>query len=288
MSTVRIWNGVVTLTAAFYLFCGPVYAETDVEKRAAAFKSGHEDKAAAVPAKVDHGASPAEGQHGVAAKKVKQVKTAAKPHAVSTGVSHGADHGTAVVAEEALAKLLQGNKRYVAGKPLHPNHAAKRRAQVANGQQPFAIIVSCSDSRVPPEVLFDQGLGDLFVVRSAGHVVDDFALGSIEYAVEHLGTKLIVVLGHERCGAVDATVKGGEAPGHIKSVVEAIRPAVAKARGKHGDVLCNAVKSNVKMVAEKIKASGSILAEPIEDGLLKVVGAYYDLDTGTVEMTYKP
>lgn len=286
MSTVRIWKGIVTLTTAFYLLSGlVVYAQSDVEKRAAAFKSGHDDKVTSEHAAADHGAPPAKDEHVVAPKKVKH---AAKPHAPDAAASHSDDHGSGITAEESLEKLLQGNKRYVAGKSLHPNNSAKRRTQVATGQHPFAIIVSCSDSRVPPEVLFDQGLGDLFVIRSAGHVVDDFALGSIEYAVEHLGSKLIVVLGHERCGAVDATVKGGEAPGHVKNVVEAIRPAVAKARGKHGDVLCNAVKSNVKMTAEKIRGSGPILAEPIGDGLLKIVGAYYDLDSGAVEMTYKP
>ena len=288
MSTVRIWKGIVTLSTVFYLLSGLVYAESDVEKRAAAFRSGHDDKATAEHGKGAHAAPPVKDDHVTAPKKAKHAKHAAKHHAPAAAASHGDDHGAGLDAEEALAKLLQGNKRYVAGKPLHPNNSAKHRTQVATGQHPFAIIVSCSDSRVPPEVLFDQGLGDLFVIRSAGHVVDDFALGSIEYAVEHLGSKLIVVLGHERCGAVDATVKGGEAPGHIKSVVEAIRPAVAKAKGKHGDVLCNAVKSNVKMTAEKIKGAGPILTEPIEDGLLKIVGAYYDLDTGAVEMTYKP
>jgi carbonic anhydrase len=195
--------------------------------------------------------------------------------------------------EEALKKLLAGNKRYVTEKVSGPNRSSKRRAELAKGQHPFAVIVSCSDSRVPPELLFDQGVGDLFVVRTAGNVVDDIAIGSIEYAVEHLGTRLIVVLGHERCGAVDATVKGGEAPGKIKNVVEAIKPAVEKARAKgpgdHGcDLLCSAVKTNVKMVAEKLRSGSPILAEFIEDGMLKTVGAYYDLDSGSVSLTYKP
>ena len=110
-----------------------------------------------------------------------------------------------------------------------PNQGVERRKELVEGQHPFAIILCCSDSRVPPEVIFDQGLGDLFIVRTAGNVFDNIALGSIEYAVEHLEVPLLVVLGHGQCGAVTATVEGGHAPGHISNVVEAIQPAVVKA-----------------------------------------------------------
>jgi carbonic anhydrase len=133
--------------------------------------------------------------------------------------------------DQALQELMNGNKRYVAAELAHPNQTAARRAEVAKGQDPFAIIVGCSDSRVPPEIIFDQGLGDLFVTRVAGNIVDDVVLGSIEYAAEHLGVPLIVVLGHKRCGAVEAAAKGGDAPVHIRSLVEAIKPAIKKAKG---------------------------------------------------------
>jgi carbonic anhydrase len=138
------------------------------------------------------------------------------------------DPGAVTAAAEAnspLARLEEGNRRAASNHSTHPHASSARRGEVAQSQSPFAVIVSCSDSRVPPELLFDQGYGDLFVIRIAGNVVEDTALGSIEYAVEHLGAKLLVVLGHERCGAVKATVDGGEAPGHIGSIVNAIKPA---------------------------------------------------------------
>ena len=192
--------------------------------------------------------------------------------------------GPGISTDQTLQKLTDGNRRYVAAKSVHPNQTAARRADVAEGQHPFAVIVSCSDSRVPPEVVFDQGVGDLFVVRVAGHIVDDVALGSIEYAVAHLGAPLIVVLGHERCGAVDAAVKGGEAHGHIGSLVEAIQPAVKKAKGRPGDALDNAVRANVKYVVGKLRSAGPFLDARVRKGALKIVGARYDLDDGKVEV----
>ena len=189
--------------------------------------------------------------------------------------------------EAALTKLLDGNSRYIGAKPIHPNQASDTRIKTANEQKPFAIIVTCSDSRVPPEILFDQGIGDLFVIRIAGNIVDDNALGSIEYAAEHLGTNLVVVLGHERCGAVGATVKGGEAPGHIASLVKTIKPAVEKARKEKGDLLENSIKNNAIAVAQKIKNSKPILSEMIKEGKLKVVSARYDLDDGKVTLYEK-
>jgi carbonic anhydrase len=134
--------------------------------------------------------------------------------------------------KEAHKMMIEGNKRYVAGKASHKNQDSTRRMDVTGGQHPFAVVISCSDSRVPPEIIFDQGIGDLFVIRLAGNIVDDAALGSIEYAIEHLGTKYIMVMGHESCGAVKATVQGGEAPGHIGSIVKAIQPAIDSVRGR--------------------------------------------------------
>ena len=201
-------------------------------------------------------------------------------------------HKTPIDAEEAIKRLLDGNRSYIEGKNSANHRTAKRRIEVSKGQHPIAIIVGCSDSRVPPEILLDQGIGDLFVVRSAGNVIDDIAIGSIEYAVEHLGVQLIMVLGHERCGAVDATQKEGVVGGKLKSVIDAIKPAVEKAKAKeqtHGcDILCSSVKNNARMVAEKIKKSSPVLSETIENGMLRVVGAYYELDSGIVSLTYKP
>ena len=193
-----------------------------------------------------------------------------------------AAEGSAVSGNVAQQKLIDGNKRYVDARPSHPNQTAQHRTEVSKGQHPFAAIVSCADSRVPPEILFDQGLGDLFVIRLAGNVMDDAALASLEYAVEHLGVKYIMVLGHERCGAVEATLKGGEAPGHIGSLVKAIQPAVEKTKNQPGDPLDNAVRANVTMVVHQLKSSAPILEELVKKGNLTVVGARYDLDDGGV------
>ena len=186
--------------------------------------------------------------------------------------------------DQALRDLVAGNKRYAAARSIYPHQTAARRTQVARGQHPFAVILGCSDSRVPPEIVFDQGLGDLFVIRVAGNIVDDTVLGSIEYAAEHLGVRLVMVLGHKRCGAVDAAVKRGEAAGHISSLAEAIRPAVEKARGQPGDLLDNAVKANVERVVGQLQLSEPILVKLVKEGRLNIVGAYYDLESGVVDL----
>ncbi len=193
-----------------------------------------------------------------------------------------AGKGEAVNGEVARQKLADGNRRYAEGRLSRPNQTAERRAEVAKGQHPFAAILTCSDARVPPEVIFDQGLGDLFVVRLAGNILNDAALGSLEYAVEHLGVKHIMVLGHERCGAVTATIKGGEVSGPIGSLVKAIRPAVDKVKNQPGDLVENAVRANVSMAVQQLKSSGPILAELVKQGALTIDGAVYDLDDGKV------
>ncbi len=189
-----------------------------------------------------------------------------------------------VTADAALAKLMDGNRRFVAGRHENSSRSPERRAELTQTQKPSAIIVSCSDSRVGPEVVFDQGLGDIFVIRTAGEVLDAPGLGSIEYAVEHLGSPLILVLGHERCGAVSAAVASGHAPGHINALVSAIRPAVEETKGQPGDHVDNAVRANVRRVVRQLKNSQPILAEFSHAGKVKIVGAYYDLDTGAVVM----
>ena len=196
-----------------------------------------------------------------------------------------------VSAEDAL----QGNKRHIVAKLSDPGKDEDLRTEVAKGQHPIAVILSCSDSPVPPEVIFDQGLGDLFVIRTPGHVADEVAIGRIQYAVEHLGVQLIMVLGHEKCGVVDATIKSMDDPAHkegdvciICGIVDAIKPAVVKAKARDGDLLDNSVEANVNLVAEKVMSSRPVFAELAADGKLKVVGGYYDLDSGAVTLTYNP
>jgi carbonic anhydrase len=187
-----------------------------------------------------------------------------------------------ISSDQALQQLMEGNQRYAASQLLHPHQSAERRTEVAQGQQPFAAVVGCSDSRVPPEIIFDRGLGDLFVTRLAGNLVDDLALGSLEYAVEHLGVCLIMVLGHKRCGAVAAAVEGGEAPGHIGHLLRAIEPAVMQVKNQPGDLLDRAIKINIARIVGRLRSSRPILGKMIDEGQLKIVGAYYNLDNGKV------
>jgi carbonic anhydrase len=186
--------------------------------------------------------------------------------------------------EQALQKLIEGNKRFSSSKQSHPNQDREHRQGLAKGQKPFAVIVGCSDSRIPPEIIFDQGLGDLFVIRVAGNIVDDVALGSIEYAVDHLGAQLIVVLGHSKCGAVTATVQGGAVHGHIKSIVQAIEPAIDPARKEPGDLTDNTIKANARLVASQIQSSQPILSELVSNGKITVLSAYYDIENGEVHI----
>ena len=187
-----------------------------------------------------------------------------------------------VTADSVLAELTAGNAHHIAHRYQHPHETIERQRELASGQSPHAEILSCADSRVPPELIFDQGLGDLFIIRVAGNVVSDTELGSLEYGAEHLHVPLLVVLGHQHCGAVTAAVEGGEAEGHIAALVNLLRPAVEKTRGMPGDHVENAVKANVEMVVKQLRASTPILAKLVSEGKLKVVGAVYSLDTGKV------
>ena len=184
--------------------------------------------------------------------------------------------------EKILGELLEGNRRFFEEEQIHPRGSSSRRREVAGGQHPTAVVVSCSDSRVPPEILFDHGLGDLFVVRTAGNVLDDTVLGSIEYAVTHLGVRLLVVLGHTNCGAVGAALGGGEAEGHLGSVIKMLMPAVDEVRHLGGDTYDLAAQRNVKLMVEALKSSEPILA-PLK-GELDIIGCYYDLDSGKVSV----
>jgi carbonic anhydrase len=198
---------------------------------------------------------------------------------------HGA---SSITADAALDRLMKGNKRYVAHKEIHPDNSLARRKELLKGQNPFALILGCADSRVPPELVFDQGLGDLFVIRDAGNVVDDEVLGSIEYAVEHLKTPLIVVLGHDKCGAVTAAVEKAEAPGHIRTVVEYIRPSVEESANEPGDKVHNCVVANARRIARMIRESEPILKEAVANGKIKVVAANYEIETGRVVLLDVP
>jgi carbonic anhydrase len=190
-------------------------------------------------------------------------------------------------ADQSLSRLLAGNARFVAYKEQHPDESAMRRRELVSGQHPFAVILGCADSRVAPELLFDEGLGDLFVIRVAGNIVDDAVLGSIEYAVEHLGTKLIVVLGHEKCGAVSAAVASESAPGHLAALVSAIRPSVLATASAPGDKVHNCVVENVRRVARQIRESEPVLKEAGQRSGVKVIAADYELDTGKVRLLDK-
>ena len=191
--------------------------------------------------------------------------------------------------DEAIALLKEGNRRFVSGEPGRPALSnAARRASLAQAQRPFCVLVGCSDSRVSPELLFGVGLGELFIVRNAGNVVDLAAMGSIEYGVSVLGAPLVLVLGHERCGAVQAAVSVVENdatfPGSIGQMIEPIIPAVLRAR-RDGmdDLLDRSVRANVARVVERLRHTEQMLMKPQTDGTLKIIGARYDLDDGNVE-----
>lgn len=196
--------------------------------------------------------------------------------------------------DEALDRLRQGNQRHLRGEAIQQHRTnAERRAALAEAQRPFCVLVGCSDSRVPPEVLFGCGLGELFIVRNAGNVVDLAAMGSIEYGVVVLGAPLVVVLGHERCGAVQAAVNVVEQdaayPGSIGQMIEPIIPAVLRARREgEGDLLDRSVRHNVHRIVDRLRHTEQLLLAPQQQGRLKIVGARYDLDDGSVEFFDAP
>ncbi|HEY9634746.1 MAG TPA: carbonic anhydrase [Coleofasciculaceae cyanobacterium] len=186
--------------------------------------------------------------------------------------------------DAALKRLLDGNQRFVKQKSKHPDQSRSRIKEVAQAQHPFATVLSCADSRVTPEILFDEGIGDLFDIRVAGNIVTPEVLGSLEYAVAILGTPVLMVLGHERCGAVTAAVQGERLPGHIGSFVKPIKPVISRTKGQPGDPVDNAVIANVQYQLEKLKRSSPILSGRSQEGKLKIVGGRYDLDTGEVTL----
>jgi carbonic anhydrase len=189
--------------------------------------------------------------------------------------------------DESLLKLLEGNKRFISGQLAAKDCSAEKRQELTKGQHPFATVLSCSDSRVAPEVIFDEGLGDVFIVRVAGNVVEPTTLGSIEYGAEHLHTPLLVILGHESCGAVKATLEAkGKPQGNIGAILKKIMPAVntaKKAKKNPEETLNIAVQENVKNTYKDIMKSKTI-RELVHEGKLKIVAAEYYLGTGKVEL----
>ena len=194
-----------------------------------------------------------------------------------------ADSEPSMPADQALKLLLEGNQRFIAGKMEHPNQSPARRDEVAKGQHPFASVLACADSRTAPEIVFDRGLGDLFTVRVAGNVADKVVIESLDYSVKHLGVRLVMVLGHTRCGAVIAAVDGHDAPGDVGPMLSELRPAVAASKGMPGDPVLNAVRENVILIVEKLSTSPELSAM-VKSGELKIVGGVYDLSTGTIDM----
>ena len=187
--------------------------------------------------------------------------------------------------DHALTQLLRGNERFVAGWPDHPNQSARRRREVSDAsQQPSAIILSCADSRVPPEIIFDQGLGDVFVIRVAGNVLNEVVLGTIEFAVEYLHTPLVMVLGHDNCLAVTLAVERVKTNNHVQAVVDALQPALLMAEGQEGDHVSTAIDANVRYAVKNLQASEPVLMGACAAGNLRIVGARYNLDTGEVKI----
>ena len=205
-----------------------------------------------------------------------QTATAPAHHAESSQPKPSAD--------QVWAQLMDGNQRFVAGKP-QARALIPLRQKLASGQSPNVIVLSCSDSRVSPELLFDQSLGDIFVVRTAGNVADPVALGSIEYAVDHIHSSLLVVLGHQKCGAVSAACSGEKMPSrNLQAIMDKIDPAVtqAKTHAKADDLLEAAIKENVHQSAKDVLANSEIIRDAVKSGKLSVIEAEYQLDSGEV------
>ncbi|MDQ2681355.1 MAG: carbonic anhydrase [Candidatus Eremiobacteraeota bacterium] len=219
--------------------------------------------------------------------------TAAVGGVASAGLSCGGMMAQAAAKKQpspkvAMQLLLAGNQRFVEGHSATRNDPS-RREELAGGQQPFAIVLSCSDSRVPPELVFDRGLGDLFVVRVAGNYATSDGIGSIQYAVEHFESPLIFVLGHSSCGAIHATVDNLRAgsppvPGNIQNIVTAIDPAAKAVLHKPGDVYMNAAEENVRRTVATIHSTHVSIAPAIKAGKLEVIGGIYDLASGRVRV----
>ena len=206
--------------------------------------------------------------------------------------ARAADVTSPMTSDEALRELMAGNKRFINSmKESCMQRTSELRLEVVEGQNPFAVILACADSRVSPEIIFDQWIGDLFVVRVAGNIVTPQnygILGSIEYGIIVLGVNLIMVLGHSRCGAVEGAIKavktGAAFPGSIGTIVQAIKPSVERAKSEPGDLLQNAILDNVRLGVSRISGSDPVIAPMVKEGKVRVVGGNYDVVTGEVSL----
>ena len=183
----------------------------------------------------------------------------------------------------ALKKLMEGNERFVKHQPNHPNQDLLRRETITEKQEPFAVVVCCSDSRVAPEIIFDRGLGDTFVLRVAGNVIGELGLESVRFGADTLNAPLIMVLGHQNCGAVKAVLEGGDSIRDIKAIAKKIEPVIQEAKKMSGDQLMHAVELNAKAIKDRL-VKDPLLSKFIKDGKLKIVAAYYDFETGRVSL----
>lgn len=192
---------------------------------------------------------------------------------------------TTLVTAAAVDRLLEGNKRFSGYESVHPDESRLRRTELTKAQHPFAVVVTCSDSRVSPELVFDQGLGDIFVIRTAGNIMGDIEMGSIEYAVEHLNVPLVMVVGHEGCGAIGAYVKGEYVSGHLKTIVDSIaaESEIKALKIKDDQVFDHFVRANIQHSVQEIRQSSPLIREKLANGSLQVIGAYERLRDGKVE-----
>ena len=196
-----------------------------------------------------------------------------------------ADPAARMLRDASLMLLKEGNNRFAAGKPQHPNQDSERRLEVAKGQEPFATVLACSDSRDPVELIFDRGVGDIFVVRVAGNIAGISELATVEYGVGHLNTPMLIVMGHTKCGAVTAVAKGAELHGHLHALADKIKPAVEKAKAgttEADELVPKAIQANVWQTIEDIVKQSIVVREKLAAGKVSILGAVYDLENGKV------
>jgi len=210
---------------------------------------------------------------------------------ITISISGCKHHSASVVvppvsASSSMQKLMDGNSRFANWHPIHPDESRQRVIEISKAQHPFAVVISCSDSRVSPELIFDQGLGDLFVIRTAGNLIGGLEIGSVEYAVEHLGVGLIVVLGHQQCGAVKAFVEGGEAHGHIKDIIDSLtkETEIISVASNDKNRLEDCIRANILHGIHQLKNQSAIIREKLDNGQLEIKAGYYNLEKGVVSL----
>ncbi len=187
-------------------------------------------------------------------------------------------------AKQAMGELMEGNMRFVNGNMEYPNQGRDRREALLKGQKPFAAVLCCSDSRVVPEIIFDQGLGDIFTIRIAGNICDSHGLASVEYAVHHLDVDLVLVLGHTGCGAVTAVANEDEIKGKMSRLKGRIRRACIKTRDEPGNKVLNAIIKNVELEVVRLIQTGPFISKAVMVGDTEIIGAIYNMETGKVEL----